>query len=73
MTAFQAVFGGYALLGLIAALLYSQLSPNVEVATGEAGWVNPLRLPSRKRIVTLAGLFTVDSFGTGLLGQSLAS
>jgi predicted MFS family arabinose efflux permease len=73
MTAFQAVFGGYALLGVIAALLYSQLSSDVEVATGEARWVNPLRLPSRKRIVTLAGLFTVDSFGTGLLGQSLAS
>jgi MFS family permease len=73
MTAFQAVFGGYALLGVIAALLYNQLSPDVEVATGEARWVNPLRLPSRRRIVTLAGLFTVDSFGTGLLGQSLAS
>ena len=73
MTAFQAVFGGYVLLSLIAALFYSQLSPNVEVATGEARWVNPLRLPSRQRILTLAGLFAVDSFGTGLLGQSLAS
>src|SRR5215475_6813746 len=72
MTAFQAVFGCYVLLSLIAALFYSQLSPNVEVATGEARWVNPLRLPSRQRILTLAGLFAVDSFGTGLLGQSLA-
>jgi predicted MFS family arabinose efflux permease len=45
----------------------------VEVASGEARWVNPLRLPSRARIMTLAGLFTVDSFGTGLLGQSLAA
>jgi MFS family permease len=71
--AFQAVFGGYALLGVIAALLYSRLSHSVEVAAGEARWVNPIRLPSRSRILTLAGLFTVDSFGTGLLGQSLAS
>jgi predicted MFS family arabinose efflux permease len=30
-------------------------------------------LPSRGRIFTLAGLFTVDSFGTGLLVQSLVS
>lgn len=73
MTAFQVVFGGYVLLSLIAGLFYSQLSPDVEVTTGEARWVNPLRLPSRQRILTLAGLFAVDSFGTGLLGQSLAS
>ena len=31
VTAFQGVFGGYVLLSLIAALLYSQLSPDVEV------------------------------------------
>src|SRR5262249_55995991 len=30
-------------------------------------------MPSRGRIFTLAGLFTVDSFGTGLIVQSLAS
>jgi MFS family permease len=73
VTSFQVVFGGYVPLGVIVALLYSRLSPHVEVATGEARWVNPLRLPSRTRILTLAGLFTVDSFGTGLMGQSLAS
>jgi MFS family permease len=73
VAAFQAVFGGYVLLSVVAALCYSRLSPRVEVASGEARWVNPLRLPSRTRIVTLSGLFTVDSFGTGLLGQSLAS
>jgi MFS family permease len=73
MTTFQLVFGGYVLLSLIAALFYSQLSPDVGVATGEARWVNPLWLPSRQRILTLAGLFAVDSFGTGLLAQSLAS
>jgi MFS family permease len=72
-TSFQIVFAGYVPLGVVVALCYSQLSPHVEVATEEARWVNPLRLPSRTRIVTLAGLFTVDSFGTGLMGQSLAS
>jgi MFS family permease len=73
LASFQVVFGGYIPLGVIVALCYSRLSPHVEVATDEALWVNPLRLPSRTRILTLAGLFTVDSFGTGLLGQSLAS
>jgi MFS family permease len=70
---FQVVFAGYVPLGVLVALCCSQLSPHVEVATGEARWVNPLKLPSRNRIVTLSGLFAVDSFGTGLIGQSLAS
>jgi MFS family permease len=73
VASFQVVFAGYALLSVIAALRYGQLSSEVEVPSGEARWVNPLRLPSRTRIVTLASLFSVDSFGTGLLGQSLAS
>ena len=73
VTSFQVVFGGYIPLGAIVALCYSRLSAHVEVTTDEARWVNPLRLPSRTRIATLAGLFTVDSFGTGLMGQSLAS
>jgi MFS family permease len=73
MSSFQVVFGGYIPLGMIVALCYSRLSPHVEVTTDKARWVNPLRLPSRTRIVTLAGLFTVDSFGTGMMGQSLAS
>ncbi len=46
VASFQAVFGGYVLLGLVVALLYSRLSPHIEVTTGEAGWVNPLQLPS---------------------------
>ena len=33
----------------------------------------PVHAPSRGRIFTLAGLFTVDSFGTGLIVQSLVS
>jgi MFS family permease len=73
VTAIQVVFASYIPLGAIVALCCSQLSPHIEVATAETRWVNPLKLPSRTRIATLAGLFTVDSFGTGLIGQSLAS
>jgi predicted MFS family arabinose efflux permease len=73
VTSFQVVFGGYIPLSVLVALCCSQLSPHIEVTTGEARWVNPLKLPSRTRIMTLASLFAVDSFGTGLIGQSLAS
>jgi MFS family permease len=54
-------------------LLYSRLSSRFELPSGEARWTNPFTLPSRGRICALAGLFTVDSFGTGLIVQSLAS
>lgn len=70
---FRIVFAGYVALGLVIALMYSRLSAQVEVPEAEARWRNPLRMPSRSRMLTLAGLFTVDSFGTGMMGQSLAA
>jgi MFS family permease len=73
VASFYPVFVAYTALALLTALLYSRLSSRVELPSGEARWVNPFTLPSRSRIFTLAGLFTVDSFGTGLIVQSLAS
>jgi MFS family permease len=70
---FRFLFVGYAFIGLLIAILYNRLSARIEVARGEARWTNPLRLPSRRRIFTLAGLFAADSFGTGLVVESLAS
>ncbi len=67
------LFLGYAFVGVLIASLYSRLSSRIEAGSGEARWTNPLRLPSRRRIFTLAGLFAVDSFGTGLVVESLAS
>jgi MFS family permease len=67
------LFLGYACVGLLIAVLYGRLSPRIEVADGAARWTNPWRLPSRRRIFTLAGLFAVDSFGTGFVVESLAS
>jgi MFS family permease len=57
---------------LIVALLYSALSspPAHERARG---LTNPFKLPSRRRIFMLTGLFTVDSFGGALIIQSLAA
>jgi MFS family permease len=73
LASFRPVFVAYAVLAVLTALCYSQLSGRVEVARGEARWTNPFTLPSRSRIFTLAGLCTVDSFGTGLIVQSLVS
>ncbi|HEY5864235.1 MAG TPA: MFS transporter, partial [Candidatus Tectomicrobia bacterium] len=73
LASFHPMFVAYAVLALLTALLYSRLSSRVELSSGEARWTNPFTLPSRGRIFTLAGLFTVDSFGTGLIVQSLVS
>jgi MFS family permease len=67
------LFVGYACFGLLIATLYGRLSSRIELADGAARWTNPLKLPSRRRIFTLAGLFAVDSFGTGLVVESLTS
>jgi MFS family permease len=73
LASFRPVFVAYAVLAVIMAVLYGRLSHRVELPSGETRWTNPFTLPSRGRIFTLAGLFTVDSFGTGLIVQSLVS
>jgi MFS family permease len=57
---------------LIVAVLYSALS-SPPVHEHAQGWTNPFKLPSRRRIFMLSGLFTVDSFGGALIIQSLAA
>ncbi|MBI4200769.1 MAG: MFS transporter [Chloroflexi bacterium] len=71
--AFKAMFLGYALFTALGGLLYLLLSPSVEIGKVKARWTNPLLLPSRRLIFTLAGLFSVDWFAGGLLVQSLVS
>src|SRR5919108_2355631 len=73
LASFRPMFVAYAVLAVITALLYSRLSRRVELASGEARGTNPFTLPSRGPLFPLAGLFPVDSFGTGLMVQSLAS
>lgn len=71
--AYKAMFVGFTVFLLVGALLYSLLSPNVEVGRSEQRWVNPLRLPSRRLIFTLTGLFSLDHFAGSLFMQSLAA
>jgi len=71
--AYKAMFVGFALFLIVGALLYSLLSSAVEVGGNEQRWVNPLRLPSRRLIFTLTGLFSLDHFAGSLFMQSLVA
>jgi len=73
LSSFRTWFIIYPVFILSAALLLSRLSNRIEISDRESKWSNPFRLPSRGRIFTIAGLFTVDSFGTGMIAQSLAA
>lgn len=67
-SALQSAFLFYALLGVSAFLLYRRL-PVVTRADAEAV-AEPLR-KSRRIVLTLAALFSIDSFAGGLVVQSL--
>jgi MFS family permease len=70
---FRIVFIAITLFLLIAAIFYRLLSPAVEAGGTEQKWINPLRLPSRRIIFTLTGLFSLDHFAGSLFMQSLAA
>jgi len=71
--AYKVMFGSFAFFLLSGALLYGLLSSAVEASGSEQRWVNPLRLPSRRLIFTLTGLFSLDHFAGSLFLQSLAA
>ena len=67
-TVVDGLFALYATLGLASFLLYRRLSPLIEASNDEP----PSALgPSRRRAYGLAALFAVDSFGGGLVLNSL--
>ena len=66
--AMQLMFGLYAMLGLLALLLYRPLSPAIEIA--DQAPKTPLQ-QSKMLVYGMAALFGMDSFGTGFLVQSL--
>jgi len=69
--ALQGMFLLYAFLGAIAFMIYRQLKSPAETETpvSEAA-IGPLG-PSRRIVLTLAALFSLDSFGGGFFVQSL--
>ncbi len=67
IASFQAMFYGYAVLGVVGALLYRQLPR----AQAEQKVVSTPLGPSRWTVYKLAALFSLDSFAGGLVVQSL--
>jgi len=65
--AWQGAFFAYAATGMIVLLLYRRLSPS---ATMRRSPVAPLG-PSKRVVLTLAALFSLDAFAGGLVVQSL--
>jgi len=71
-SAYRAVFAGFALLNLAGAVLYAFLTHRVEVvARGEQP--PPVSPETRRTVAKLAGLFALDSFGGGFLGDALVA
>jgi MFS family permease len=68
LTALQAMFALYTILGLATYFLYRRLPPSLD--RREASASSALG-PSRRIVFTLAALFSLDSFGGGLIVQSL--
>ena len=68
--ALHAAFLVYAALGGLALLLYRQLPRAAEIADPDRTPARPLRR-SRRIVLTLAALFSLDAFAGGLVVQSL--
>ena len=73
LSSFKLMFVGFAVLQIGGAILYGLLSSKVESPGEQRGWTNPLKLPSRRLIVTLTALFSVDTFTTSMVMQSLVA
>jgi MFS family permease len=68
VTALQAMFALYALLGLATYYLYRRLPPRFDRHNGAQ---RQALGPSRGIVLTLAALFSLDAFGGGFIVQSL--
>ena len=73
LSSYKAMFLGFALCQLTGAALYLFVSSAVEGAAIRQQWQNPLKLPSRRRIFTLISLYSVDTFTTSMVMQSLVA
>lgn len=74
LDSYRAVVVGYAMLGLALGVLFTRLSPNVEAPrTGQA----PASLlglhRSRKVVIRLSALFSLDAFAGGFVIQSIVA
>ena len=75
LDSYRAVIVGYAIVGIFLLVAFSNLTPAIEVRAGSRSTVaGRLGLHRSRRIVfRLSGLFGLDSFGGGLVSQSLVA
>jgi MFS family permease len=76
LASYRAVVVGYALIGCVLALLFSRLSPGIEIPEAARTPANPSRLGlhrSRRVVLRLSALFALDAFAGGLVVQSLVA
>jgi MFS family permease len=75
LDSYRAVLVGYAIVGLVLLVAFSNLTPAIEVLAATrstvAGRLGLHR--SRRTVFRLSGLFGLDSFGAGLVSQSLVA
>ncbi|HUL01610.1 MAG TPA: MFS transporter [Gemmatimonadales bacterium] len=63
----------YAILGIVAAVVFTRLSPAVEVGPVGARAAHGLSPSSRKVVLKLSSLFALDAFAGGFVVQSFAA
>ena len=74
LEAYRVVLAGYALGGLILAVLFLSLTRDIEVLPSEVGETGPRLFglhKSRGVVAKLSGLFAIDAFAGGLIVQSM--
>jgi len=74
LLSYMVILTGYALGGLIIAILFLSLSEQVEVDPVDRTYSDPLRFglhKSRSVVVKLSALFSIDAFAGGLIIQSM--
>lgn len=74
MASFQIMFVIYGMLAFVVLLLYSRLSSNAEISTSlRENASEPLSPGTKSIVIKLSLLFSMDSFGGGLLTSTLVS
>ncbi len=74
LAAYRALIAAYAGAGLLLAVMFTRLSPAIEIPTGAPGPVAASRLGlhrSRGVVMRLSGLFALDAFAGGFVLQSV--
>ena len=74
LNSYRAIVVGYALIGVVLGLMFTRLTASVEVPRALLKTGNPLGLHrSRKVVLKLSALFTLDAFAGGLVLQSFVA